>query len=118
MSSSNRNHYRNGHYGSSHYQRRGFLGNLFNVFGSGSSRDYYNNYPGQYPNQPYPNQPNPNISNQMTGCPGCNAQIPVGSKFCAQCGAKLNEALFCTSCGEKLPPNAKFCLKCGTKLNA
>jgi ribosomal protein L40E len=112
MSSSNRNLYRNGHRGSNHYQRKSILGNLFNIFGSGSSRDRYNNYPGQYPNQP-----NPNLPNQMTGCSGCNARIPVDARFCPQCGAKLNEALFCMSCGEKLPPNAKFCLKCGEKLN-
>jgi ribosomal protein L40E len=104
--------YKNGHYGSNHYQRRGILGNLFNVFNSGSSRDYYHNYPEQYPNQPELYNPN-----QVMACQKCNNQIPAGSKFCAHCGEKINEAPFCISCGERLIPNAKFCSKCGTKTN-
>jgi hypothetical protein len=55
--SSKNKSYKNGHYGSNHYQRKGILGNIFNVFGSGSSRDHYHNYPNQYPNQPNPNIP-------------------------------------------------------------
>ncbi|HEX3048405.1 MAG TPA: zinc ribbon domain-containing protein [Bacillota bacterium] len=118
MSSSSRGKlYRNGHYGSNHYQRRGTLGNLFNIFGSGSSQDHYHNHPEQYPNQPYPNQPPPNMPGQVMTCTKCNTRIPAGSKFCLQCGEKISEALFCMSCGEKLPPEARFCLKCGTKVN-
>ncbi|MDA8229078.1 MAG: zinc ribbon domain-containing protein [Desulfitobacterium hafniense] len=60
-----------------------------------------------------PNQPGANA----IICSKCNSQIPVGSKFCLECGEKVNESLFCMNCGEKLPPNAKFCLKCGNKIN-
>jgi ribosomal protein L40E len=112
MSHSKGNPYRDGNYGSNHYQRKGILGNLFNVFGSGSSQDHYRNYPEQYPNQPPPNMPN-----QAMTCSNCNTRIPAGSKFCLQCGQKISEALFCIACGEKLPPEAKFCLKCGAKIN-
>jgi ribosomal protein L32 len=105
--------YKNGHYGSNHYQRRGILGNLFHVFGSGSSRDHYHNYPERYPNQS-----NVSIPTPLTSCTKCGNQIPAGSKFCAHCGEKVAETAFCSSCGEKLLPNAKFCSKCGTKVIA
>jgi ribosomal protein L40E len=104
--------YKNGHYGSNHYQRRGIFGNLLNIFGSGSFSGYHQNYPGNYPNHP-----NWQGSNQVVMCPNCNGQIPAGSKFCAHCGEKMAELLFCNSCGEKLLPNAKFCAKCGTQAN-
>jgi ribosomal protein L40E len=60
------------------------------------------------------NQPvaNPNV----LICSKCSSQIPVGSKFCLQCGEKVCNELFCLNCGEKLPLDAKFCLKCGNKI--
>ena len=61
-------------------------------------------------NQPLANQ------NSMT-CSKCNSKVPKGSKFCLQCGEKVNDVLFCMSCGEKLPQSAKFCLKCGKGIN-
>ena len=114
--SSKGNHNKNGNYGSNHYQKKGFLGNLFNMIGSGSnSHGYKNQFPQQHPNQQPQNQ---HPLNQNTlNCTKCNSQIPSGSKFCLECGEKVNDTLFCINCGEKLPPNAKFCLKCGTKLN-
>jgi len=118
--SSKGNNYRNGNYGSNHYQKKGFLGNLINMIGSRSgSKGYQNQYPQQYP-QGYPNQPiqNQQLSQQNAViCGKCQSKIPTGSKFCLECGEKVNDILFCTNCGESLPPNAKFCLKCGTKLN-
>lgn len=114
--SSKGNHYKNANYGSNHYQKKGFLGNLFNMVGSGSnSKGYNNQYPQQYPNVPIQNQQP--INQSTSACGKCKAQIPVGSKFCLECGEKVNDVLFCINCGEKLPSNAKFCLKCGTKLN-
>ena len=114
--SSKGNHYKNGNHGSSHYQKKGLLGNLFDSIwsGSNSSRNH-NQYPRQYPNQPIQNyqQPPQNVLN----CSKCNSKIPTGSKFCLECGEKVSVVLFCMNCGETLPPNAKFCLKCGTKLN-
>lgn len=112
--SSKHSHYRNGNHGSNHYQKNGFLENLFNVMNSRSHSDrYYQNYPPQYPDYPMANQP---ISNQnILICKKCNSKIPTGSKFCLECGEKVNDCLFCPDCGERLPSNAKFCMKCGTK---
>ena len=111
--SSGRNRYRNGNYGSGHYKKKGFFGNLFSMGSGGSGRGYYNQ------GQPYQNQQAPDrqgLFENAVACKKCNAQIPVGSKFCLECGEKVADALFCMNCGEKLPPQAKFCLKCGTKL--
>ncbi len=118
--SSRGNNYRNGNNGSNHYQQKGFLGNLFNMIGSGSNSNRYNNqyqqqYPQQNPNQPIQNQQP--VRQKTSICSKCNSPIPTGSKFCLECGQKVNDALFCLNCGESLPLNAKFCLKCGTKLN-
>ncbi len=112
--SSRNSHYKNGNYGSKHYQKKGFLGNLFNALGSRSRSDRYQNYPAQHPDYPIPNQPTVG-QNAMT-CTKCNAKIPAGSKFCLECGEKISDSLFCPGCGEKLPLNAKFCMKCGAKV--
>jgi class 3 adenylate cyclase/predicted ATPase len=48
-------------------------------------------------------------------CPGCKANLPVGSKFCGQCGAALASA--CPSCGHANPAQNKFCSECGTRLS-
>ena len=112
--SSKRNKYKNENYGSGHYQKKGIMGNLLNIFGSKSgSGGNYNNDRNQY-NTPIQNQSSPNQG--AANCSKCGSQIPTGSKFCLECGNKVQDAL-CTGCGEKLPPNSKFCLKCGTKLN-
>ncbi len=114
--SSKQSHYKNGNNGSNHYQKSGFLGNLFNALGSRSrSNRYYQNYPTQQPDYPMTNQ-SASSQNAMA-CKKCNARIPAGSKFCLECGEKVSAGLFCLECGEKLPPKAKFCLKCGTKIN-
>lgn len=114
--SSKNSHYKKGNYGSNHYQKSGFLGNLFNAFGSRSHSDrYYQNYPTQQPDYPMPDQ---SVSSQNAiACKKCNAKIPAGSKFCLECGEKISDSLFCPSCGEKLPLNAMFCIKCGTKIS-
>lgn len=77
-------------------------------------------------------------------CPGCNSDVPENSKFCPECGAKIetlteNEIICpacgkktskgkfcmecgasliakCAKCGAELPTGAKFCLECGEKL--
>ena len=48
-------------------------------------------------------------------CINCGAQIPAGSKFCPECGAKQTTAAFCTSCGKEIPAGTKFCPECGAK---
>lgn len=114
--SSKKSHYKHGNYGSNHYQNKGILGNLFkHIFPGSGSGGHYNNHGNQCNNMPMPNQP---VSNQSTiNCNKCGSKIPTGSKFCLECGDKVQDALFCANCGEKVPPNSKFCLKCGNKLN-
>ncbi|MGN0142917.1 MAG: SPFH domain-containing protein [Roseburia sp.] len=47
-------------------------------------------------------------------CSSCGANIPAESKFCPECGSRL-EAV-CSQCGAKIIPGAKFCLECGNKV--
>ena len=77
-------------------------------------------------------------------CPNCNSEVPEHSKFCLECGTKIeilaenemicpacgkktNKGKFCMECGASLvvkcakcgaevPNGAKFCLECGEKL--
>ena len=54
-------------------------------------------------------------------CPNknCNAENPQGSKFCSQCGTKLEVSKKCPNpdCGtDNLPAMAKFCPDCGIPL--
>lgn len=51
-------------------------------------------------------------------CLECGTKNPEGTKFCQECGAKLQGATkaFCPECGEKNPPGTRFCGSCGTKL--
>jgi len=44
-------------------------------------------------------------------CPRCRHDNPPQSKFCAGCGARLSTA--CGGCGGELPLGAKFCNQCG-----
>ncbi len=48
-------------------------------------------------------------------CTACGAQIPAGSKFCPECGAKQSAIAFCTACGAEIAPGSKFCPECGAK---
>jgi membrane protease subunit (stomatin/prohibitin family) len=49
-------------------------------------------------------------------CPKCGAATPASSKFCNECGAKVEaEATVpCVKCGAKLQSGAKFCSECGS----
>ena len=49
-------------------------------------------------------------------CPECSATLSGNTKFCPECGAKINNASFCKECGNPLAANAKFCPDCGTKV--
>lgn len=53
-------------------------------------------------------------NNYIMKCPNCNKEIPNNSKFCMNCGAKVNK---CSSCQYgPLPSVAKYCPKCGNKI--
>ncbi|RPH48788.1 MAG: guanylate cyclase [Desulfobacteraceae bacterium] len=47
-------------------------------------------------------------------CPECRNEIPEGSKFCKECGRKLD--LICPECGRNVPLDSKFCIDCGHDL--
>ena len=47
-------------------------------------------------------------------CPSCKFENPENSKFCLECGGKMD--FICPQCGEALPSTAKFCNQCGQTL--
>lgn len=57
---------------------------------------------------------NPVHKEELKECVQCHAQIPVGSKFCPECGCNNSERI-CV-CGNKLKPGTKFCSECGKKV--
>ena len=48
-------------------------------------------------------------------CPKCQSENPEGSKFCVECGNKIE--IICPSCGSVNSPRFKFCNECGQKIN-
>jgi len=62
-------------------------------------------------------------SNQFVTCTNCNANIPLGKKFCTECGKtvedndKVNSTEtnlnICSNCNAKISPEKKFCTNCG-----
>ncbi len=51
-------------------------------------------------------------------CPKCGGANEPGTKFCHECGAKMDvstEKVPCVKCGTPLPAGTKFCNECGTK---
>ena len=52
-------------------------------------------------------------------CPKCGTANLATSKFCSDCGGKMEVApQTCSKCGTQLPPGSKFCNDCGTKVEA
>lgn len=47
-------------------------------------------------------------------CPSCSADVPVGQKFCGECGSRV--VITCPSCEAASPAGQKFCGECGTAL--
>ncbi|MDF2839225.1 MAG: hypothetical protein K0S60_928 [Evtepia sp.] len=61
-------------------------------------------------------------------CPSCSAKNPPESKFCRECGTKLEAEhpeedpveiveVLCPNCGATVGSEEKFCTQCGTKLD-
>jgi membrane protease subunit (stomatin/prohibitin family) len=52
-------------------------------------------------------------------CPKCGSSVPANSKFCLECGNKIemlaNDEVICPVCGKKVK-KGKFCLECGASL--
>ena len=58
-------------------------------------------------------------SQQSVPCPSCGKPNPSGTKFCGDCGAKMEVSKVpCVKCGAELREGAKFCSECGTKTDA
>jgi membrane protease subunit (stomatin/prohibitin family) len=55
----------------------------------------------------------------QTKCPKCGAANSASSKFCNDCGAKIEvetpQETACIKCGSQLHAGAKFCSQCGAK---
>ncbi len=56
-------------------------------------------------------------------CPKCGAANIPGTKFCCECGAKLEvpvpaepEKKVCPGCGTEVAPGVKFCPECGNRM--
>lgn len=50
-------------------------------------------------------------------CPKCESPLSNNSKFCPECGFKLQSESKCKGCGAKLTPTAKFCPDCGQSVS-
>ena len=48
-------------------------------------------------------------------CPECQFDNPAGSKFCNECGSKLD--ITCPNCSNLNPAGSKFCNECGHNLS-
>jgi len=53
-------------------------------------------------------------------CPACGSINSADTKFCSQCGTKMEQsapqAKFCPNCGTQAENGVKFCCQCGTKI--
>src|SRR5438105_3859719 len=49
-------------------------------------------------------------------CPRCQAENSDATRFCEQCGVRLDGA--CSHCGQAVSPTSKFCSACGARVIA
>lgn len=50
----------------------------------------------------------------VNACPKCGTVLPEGANFCFNCGERLRKV--CPQCGNEIVGNARFCMNCGAKL--
>jgi DNA helicase-2/ATP-dependent DNA helicase PcrA len=65
-------------------------------------------------------QPAPVVPSGLPGliCPGCTSLLEAGSRFCGECGYRLEVRITaCHLCGAPLEPNARFCGECGSQMH-
>ena len=55
-----------------------------------------------------------NCGRKINHCSECGADVPDGAKECPRCGHKI--PVKCPSCGAEIPEGAKFCPECGFSL--
>lgn len=55
------------------------------------------------------------VASGTVPCVKCGAQLQAGAKFCNECGAK-QEKPKCPNCQAEVAPGTKFCNECGTKI--
>jgi membrane protease subunit (stomatin/prohibitin family) len=92
--------------------------NLGTVFGNTMGGAMANVQPNMQP----VTQVQSNSAQKEIKCTVCGASMPENSKFCRECGAKVEppqqEGMkICPKCGANVP-EGKFCLECGAKLEA
>lgn len=60
----------------------------------------------------------PSTATEEIECPNCHTKLSSNSKFCPECGSKIEikKPAFCTQCGEPVAAGAKFCANCGAKI--
>lgn len=77
---------------------------MANAFGSGANQGQQQNQTG--------GQTSPQT--QTIPCPTCGKPNSAGTKFCNDCGAKMEiSQVPCVKCGAELREGAKFCSECG-----
>lgn len=72
--------------------------------------------PSRFAPKPAVAAPAAQPSSQQIKCPHCG-EIAGGGKFCGNCGQPLPQKSVCSSCGMDMPAGSKFCPNCGTKVN-
>ena len=67
------------------------------------------------------------MSDKSIKCDYCNAELPLGLKFCTECGKPLkqnpnfeeedsNQKNNCPNCNAKIASDLRFCTECGTEI--
>jgi membrane protease subunit (stomatin/prohibitin family) len=57
------------------------------------------------------------VAPESVPCVKCGAELRAGAKFCGECGSK-QEKPKCPNCQAEVAVGAKFCNECGTKMEA